>query len=60
MRACRPLDSTSKGTAAGLRDLSMANYKFAINPITKRLLQQLLTWEDANVKSCGKISQTTV
>jgi len=31
-------------------DLSRANYTFAINTITKRLLQQLLTWDDANVK----------
>ena len=28
--------------------------------ITKRLLQQLLTWDAANVKRCRKTSQTTV
>ena len=41
-------------------NLSMANSKFAINSITKRLLQQLLTQDDANVKRCCKTSQTTV
>ena len=38
----------------------MANYKFAINTITKRLLHQLLTWDDANVKRCLKTSKITV
>jgi hypothetical protein len=38
----------------------MANYKFVINTITKRLLQQLLTWDDANDKRRCKTSQTTV
>jgi len=39
--------------------LSMANYKFIINTITKRPLQQLLTWEIANVKRCIKTSPRT-
>ena len=38
----------------------MANYKFAINTTTKRLLRQLLTWDDANVKRSCKTSRTTV
>ena len=40
--------------------LAMANYKFAINTITKRMLLQLFTWDDANVKRCFKTSQITV
>jgi hypothetical protein len=40
--------------------VAMANYKFAMNTITKRPLQQLLTWDDANVKRRCKTSQATV
>jgi hypothetical protein len=37
----------------------MANYEFATQTSTKRLLQQLLTWDDADVKRCCKTSQAT-
>src|SRR6516225_9269397 len=37
-------------------NVSMANYKFDTSTITKRLLQHLLRWDDANVKRCSKTS----
>ena len=53
-------DSPRQGFDAGNCFVSMANCKFALNTITKRLLQQFLTWDAANVKRCRKISQPTV